>query len=284
MAVLGLLAAPQARAAVSAKDDLGNVVTLARPARRVVALAPHAVEILYDVGAGGNLVGVVSDADYPPDARKRPRTGSYSNPDEEAIVAQKPDLVVVSFGNPKALLERLKARGLPYFVSHPRTVADVMGGMRSLGRLTGHAGEGVKAAGRFRKRLDALAARLKGRRPVRAALLVWDDPITLAGAGAFLHDVLRLAGGANVAADLPQPYPTLDPEQFAVRNPEAIVFALHDQARVKGAATRPGIRNTAAARNHRIFSVPEDLTIRPGPRLISGIEQVARGLHPEAFR
>jgi iron complex transport system substrate-binding protein len=279
-----MLAAGPAEAAVSAQDDLGTVVALPRPARRVVALAPNVVEILFAAGAGPELKGVSAEATFPAAARKLPRVGSFSNPDEEAILALKPDLAVMAHGNPRAFIDRLRSRRIPVFVCHPKKVADVLSAMRGLAVLTGHTARGLSAAGSFQRRLDAVRARVGRQPPVRAAVMVWDDPITVAGSGAFLHDALRLAGGTNVAADLRQPYPTLDPEQFAVRNPEAIVFALHDAERVKRAAARPGIRSTAAARSHRVFAVHEDLILRPGPRLIEGIERMARGLHPGAFR
>jgi len=281
---LSLLSASGSAAAVSVRDDLGALVTVPRPARRVVTLAPSTAELLYAVGAGPELVGVPSEADYPPEVKRLGKIGSYSNPDPEAIIAMKPDLAVVAFGNPRPLLDQLRARKIPVYVSHPKTVAQLLASMRGLGKLTGHPAQGEQTARGFEKRLSAVTGALKGRPPVRSVVMVWDQPITVAGSGAFLHDVLRLAGGVNAAGDLAQPYPTVDPEQFTVRNPAAIVFAGHDATRVREAAGRPGIRSTAAARNRRIFAVPEDFLIRPGPRLIEGIERTARGLHPEAFR
>jgi iron complex transport system substrate-binding protein len=279
-----LLSMAPAGAAVSVRDDLGRTVTLTKPAARVVALAPNVVELLYAAGAGGSLVGTVSDADYPPAVKTVRKVGSYSNPDEEALVAVKPDLVVMTFGNPKALISRLEARRVPVFITHAKRVGDVIAAIRSLGTLTGHAPQAARAAGSLQKRLSALAARLKGRPPVKSLLMVWDDPVTVVGAGAYLNDALRLAGGANAAGDLAAPYPTLDAEQVAVRNPDAILYAGHDPAsRVKLAPARPGLRTTTAARTGRIVAVPENLVIRAGPRLVDGIEAMARALHPEAW-
>lgn len=282
-AVAPVLAARPGSAAITVRDDLGNVVTLARPARRVVALAPNAVESLWAVGAGAQVVGVSAGSDYPTAARSKPQTGSFSNPNEEAIVAMRPDLAVVAHGNPRALLDRLQARKIPVYVLHPKKVADVVSALRGLGRLTGHAAQGEKMAADAEHRLNALASRLSGRPRPRTALLVWDDPITLAGGGAYLNDVITRAGGINVAADLTAPYPTVDAEAFLVRNPEAILFASHDSKRLSAALARPGIRSTAAARTGKVYPVPEDQLLRAGPRLFAGIEAAARRLHPEAF-
>jgi iron complex transport system substrate-binding protein len=270
-------------AAPVARDDLGRTVALPGTAKRVVALSPAAVELLFAVGAGDVLAGVPAEADYPPEARGKPKVGTFSNPDEEAIVALRPDLAVVAHGNPEPLVGRLQARGIPVFVSHPRRVSDILEAMRALGNLTGNAQGGAQAAEEFQQRLDAVHDRVRDRPPVPAALLVWDDPITVAGAGAFLHDALSEAGAENVAGAVSQPYPTIDPERFAAWNPQVILFAGHDARRVRDAAARPGIRATAAAREGRVAAVHEDLALRPGPRLIEAIEAMARALHPGAF-
>jgi iron complex transport system substrate-binding protein len=283
-AVLALLvvAAP-ARSAVSANDDLGTLVTLAKPARRIVALAPNAVELLFAVGAGKQVVGVPTQTDYPPEATKLPKVGGFMTLDEEAILVKRPDLIVLAHGNPKPFIERLRARKIPVFVLHPQKVKDILAAMKSLGKLTGHTKEAEVVLLRFAKELGTITWRVRERPLVRTALLVWDDPLTLAGGGAYLNDALRLVGATNIAADLPKPYPTMDPEQFAVRNPEAILFAVHDAAKVKNAAERPGVRSSAAVKSGRVYHLDDNLLLRPGPRLVQGLRAMAEALHPDAF-
>lgn len=272
-----------ATASVTARDDLGTVVTLAHPARRIVALAPNAVELLFAIGAGKQVVGVPTQTDYPLEATKLPKVGGFMTLDEEAILVKRPDLIVLAHGNPKPFIDRLRARKIPVFVLHPQKVADILTAMKSLGKLTGHSKEAEPIRRRFARGLDDITSRVGKRPPVRTALLVWDDPLTLAGAGAYLNDALRLAGATNVAADLSKAYPTMDPEQFAVRNPEAIVFAIHEAARVKDAAQRPGVRSTAAVKFGRVYHLDDNLLLRPGPRLLQGLRAMAEALHPEAF-
>lgn len=283
-AVIGLTAAgAPAGAAITARDDLGTVITMNRPVRRIVAMAPNAVELLFAVGAGKQVVGVPSQTDYPPEATKLPKVGGFMTPDEEAIVIKRPDLIVLSHGNPKPFINRLRARRIPVFVLHPQTVADIPRSLRSLGVLTGHGKEAGAAATRFETGVAEIVKRVGKRPTVRTALLVWDDPLTLAGRGAYLNDALRIAGATNIAADLAKPYPTMDPEQFAVRNPEAILFAVHEAARVKDATSRPGVRATAAAKSDRVYHLDDDLLLRPGPRLLQGLRAMAEALHPGAF-
>lgn len=267
---------------VVARDDLGRTIALERPARRIVGLAPSAVELLYAAGAGERIAGVCAEADYPPAARSLPRAGSFSNPDEEALAALRPDLVVMAHGNPRALIERLSARGIPVFVQHARRVADIPAALRALGDLAGTAPAARKAAAAFAARVSAVERRIHGRTRPRTALLIWDDPLTLAGSGAYLDDALRLAGGENIAGDLSAPYPTLDPESFAARSPQVILYATHAEARLRGVSARPGVRGTPAARTGRVYAVPVDPLLRPGPRLAEGVEALARAIHPES--
>src|SRR5712692_3405518 len=140
--------------AVTVRDDTGHPVTLARAARRVVSLAPSATEMLFAIGAQGELVGASNADDYPPAARKLPKVGSFSGPDLERIVAARPDLVVAATGNPLALIDRLHRLHLPVYVSYPSTVAGVLRNMLDLAGLTGRE---VPA----RRAVHALEERLK---------------------------------------------------------------------------------------------------------------------------
>jgi iron complex transport system substrate-binding protein len=204
-------------------------------------------------------------------------------PDEEAILVKRPDLIVLAHGNPKPFIDRLRARKIPVFVLHPQRVADIPRALRSLGRLTDHDKDAEAAAARFEKGVADVTRRVANRRALKTALLVWDDPLTLAGAGAYLNDALRLACAKNIAADLPKPYPTMDPEQFAVRNPEVILFAVHEAGKMKDAVKRPGVRSTVAAKSGRVYHLNDNLLLRPGPRLVQGLRAMAEALHPEAF-
>jgi iron complex transport system substrate-binding protein len=280
--VLTALAVP-CQASVTARDDLGSPITLSQPARRIVAMAPNGVELLFAIGAGKLVVGVPSQTDYPPEARRLPKVGGFMTPDEEAILIKRPDLIVLAHGNPRPFIDRLRSRKIPVFVLHPQKVADIPRALRSLGKLTGRGKTAETVAAAFEKGVGDVHRRVRNRPAARTALLVWDDPLTLAGAGAYLNDALRLAGAKNIAADLPKPYPTMDPEQFTIRNPEVILFAVHGAGRVKDAAQRPGVRSTAAVKSGRVYHLDDNLLLRPGPRLLQGLKAMAQALHPEAF-
>src|SRR5262245_32627790 len=150
-----------ARASVSVRDDTGHTVSLARPATRVVSLAPSSTEIVFSVGAGPLLVGASTYDDFPPAARKLPKIGTFSGPDMERIVAARPDLVVAAYGNPLDLIDRLRRQNIPVYVSNPPTVDGVLRNLQDLGRLTGRTGEATSRVRQLRASLERVTARVR---------------------------------------------------------------------------------------------------------------------------
>jgi iron complex transport system substrate-binding protein len=268
-------------ASVQVKDDTGRVVRLARPARRVVSLAPSTTELLYAVGAGGLLVGVSSYDDYPPAVKRVPKIGTFSGPDLERVVAARPDLVVAAHGNPLELIDRLRRQGLPVYVSNPTTVDGVLRNMTDLGRLTGKSAAARQVVRGLQDRLKRVAQTVGRRSPVTTLVVIWDEPLTVAGGRSFIQDILRRAGGANAARGLSEAYPKLDPERLVTLNPTVVLFPVGgDRAKVDRLKSRAGFRQTTAARAGPIYTLNPDWLMRPGPRVVQGVEAIANLLHP----
>lgn len=270
-----------APAAVSAKDDTGHRVELARPARRVVSLAPSATETLFAAGAGSAVVGVSAADDYPAAARRLPKVGSFSGPDLERIVAAQPELVVAAYGNPLELIAQLRRRGVPVYVSNPATVDGVLRNILDLGTLTGSRPAAERAARGLLDRLSAVERRVARRPPVKTLVVIWDEPLTVAGGRSFIQDILRRAGGQNAAASLAEAYPKLDPERLVLMDPAVVLFPVAPVGtnldRLKG---RAGFRQCRAVRAGRVYAMNPDWLERPGPRVVDGVEALARLLHP----
>ena len=284
LACIAVLAkVPCAHAAISVTDDAGERVTLAAPAQRVVALAPHAVELAYAAGGGAKLVGAVSYSDYPSAAKALPRVGTNTALDLERIVALKPDLVIVwRHGNGERQLDRLRALGIPLYHSEPRKLDAVAADLIALGTLMGTAGQAQAAAADYRAKIAALRARYAARSPVSVFYEVWADPLmTLSGAH-IVSDVIALCGGRNVFAHLAPLVPTVSTEAVVAADPEAIVTASQGATRADAplpslAAWQAWPRMTAVARGN-LFAIDGDLITRPGPRLAQGAEQLCRDL------
>lgn len=276
---VGVQVATAAAAGPAVDDDLGNRVQLARPAQRIVALAPHVVETLYAAGAGERIVGAVDYSDYPDAARRIPRVGGYSRLDLEAIAALKPDLVIGwQSGNAAANLGQLKQLGLPLYLSQPNRIDDVAREIERFGVLAGTSATADAAAQQFRARLAALRGRYSGRPPVRVFYQIWRQPLMTIGGRQIISDAIRLCGGENVFAALAAMAPTVDVEAVIAADPEAIVASGMGDAIPEWLADWKRWPTITAVRRDNLFSLPPELIQRHTPRILEGTERLCRDL------
>jgi len=275
-------------------DSLGRKVVVARPAGRVVSLAPSNTEILFAVGAGDRVVGVTMMDDYPPEAKARTSVGgmSASSVNLELLASLRPDLVLATGGVQQPLVEPLERLGLVVVGLDAEKPEDVSANIRLVGRLVGRDKEAEELATRFDARLDAVRRRVADRgdapRP-KVLYLLYDEPLMTVGPGTFLGRMIEAAGGDNVFGDVSARYPTPSEEEVLVRAPEVILatFGLMgggggrtDEEGRKRLLNRPGWGGVPAVRDGRIHALDENLTTRVGPRLVDGLEAMERALAP----
>jgi len=276
---------PQSAAALTVSDQTGRRIELQRPPARIISLVPSVTEILFTIGAQGRLVGRTDFCDYPAEARRKPSVGGMLAPSLEGIVALKPDLVVATpAGNRHETFDQLERLNIPVFLVNPVGVSDVLDAIGRLGRLT----EQVEAADRtvatMRARIETVTTRVSGRPRPRVLYVLWPDPLIVPGRGALVSELIALAGGDSVTADGGQGYPRYSMEAALARNPEVIVLASHGSERsplVRGKWERFGQVPAIAA--GRLYSIDGNLMHRYGPRMVDGLEWLARLIHPEAF-
>ena len=276
---LWLLALLFPLSASAVKDDYGNDVVLAKPASRIVSLAPHLTELLYDAGAGSKLVGAVEYSDFPAAARALPRVGSDAGIDLEAVIALRPDLVVAwpNAGSARAV-DRLAALGLPVFRSEPRELEDIARTLERLGELAGTQARARKEAEAFRGRVNALAKKYAGRSPVRVFYQVWDRPLLTVNGQHVISKVMDLCGGQNVFAALPLIAPEIDREAVLRADPEVIVASGTGGGRPAWLDEWKAFPRLAAAARGQLYAIAPDLIQRHTPRLLEGAEQLCRVL------
>lgn len=277
--VLAAGAAATTRAAVAVQDDSGVWVRLERPARRIVSLAPHITENLFAAGAGQRLVGVVDYSDYPAQAQILPQVGSYAGPDLERILGLRPDLVVAwQSGNPPGTLARLKALGIPVFLSQPDRLDEIASNIERLGHLAGTDAVASQVARTLQADFADLRRRYGDKAKVRVFYQLWHQPLLTAGGGQIINEAISLCGGDNVFARLPDKAPTVSVESVVAANPDVIV------ASGMGRETPIGLDGwrqwrsvNAVARGH-LFVVLADLMQRPTARLQQGTAQLCEWL------
>lgn len=261
--------------AVSVTDDAGQIVTLSRPAQRIVSLAPNLTEILFAVGAGGRVVGVVQYSDYPLAAKKLPRIGGYEQFDLEAVIGLRPDLIVAwQSGNNSGQIAQLKKLGFPVYISEPRRIADVASSMERIGALAGGGEQAARALRDFRSRLARLQAQYAGRAPVRTFYEVWNRPLMTANGAHLIGDVMKLCGAQNVFAGLPTLTPTISEEAVLVADPEVIIASGMDEARPEWLDDWRRWPRMKAVRGGHLYFVPPDILQRHSPRILDGAEQL----------
>jgi iron complex transport system substrate-binding protein len=273
-----LLVAP-AHAAIDITDDAGHRLQLARPAQRIVSLAPHVTELLFAAGAGAKVVGVVAHSDYPPAATAVPQVGTHTRVDLEAVAALKPDLVIAwESGNRDAQLDRFSALGIPVFVNEPRKLEAVAQSLEQFGRLAGTEEAANAAAAAFRQRHAALAARYRNRPPVRLFYQIWNAPLMTINDEQVISDAIRLCGGVNVFGGLQQLAPRVSTEAVLAANPEAIIASGMADARPEWLDQWRRWPSLAATVAGNLYFIPPDLIQRHTPRLLDGAERLCAQL------
>ncbi|HEY5901371.1 MAG TPA: cobalamin-binding protein [Anaerolineales bacterium] len=270
-------------------DGLGREVSLKGPAQRVVSLAPSNTEILFAVGAGKQVVGRDEFSDYPPEAKSLQSVGgSMGQYSTEAVVALKPDLVLAAEINAPELVKQLEDLGLTvYYLKNPKTLEEMYGNLDIVGQLTGHDTAGLVDS--LKKRVQAVDEKvmpLSSRPSVFYEIDATDPakPYTY-GPGSFGDLLIARAGGFNIGNQLSDPYPQMSLEQIVVSNPGIILLGDSmwgtTAEAVKG---RPGWEGIEAVKSGNILPFDDNLVSRPGPRLVDGLEQLARIFHPGAFQ
>ncbi|HEU4797493.1 MAG TPA: ABC transporter substrate-binding protein [bacterium] len=261
-------------------DALGRTVTLRTPPQRIISVAPSVTEILFALGLDRRIVGISAADDYPPDkVGPKTKVGNVVL-DAERILRLRPDLILGVASLQRAQLERLIALRQPVFAVDARTLPEVYEQIALIGRLTERAGQAASLVAGMRRRERAVERAVAGRTTVRVYVEIWGEPLMTAGQGTFITDLVNRAGGQNVFADV-HGWPQVSEEAVVRRNPDVIVVT-YPQGR--GVLTRRGWQRVNAVRAQRVGVVSPSLVSRPGPRLVAGLERLARIIHPEAFR
>lgn len=248
-------------------------------AHRIVSLAPSSTEILFALGVGDRVVGVDQYSDWPPEAAKVPRVGSDLNPSVERILALAPDVVfIATSANSRELPLELERIGVRVVISHVDTLDDIWHDITITGDAVGRHDAAQALVDKLRARVAATRARVAATPPVKALVVVWADPLTVVGGHSFVDEEIRAAGGDNIAGDSVQPYPQFSVERMLARAPDVIVVGSHKGGPSPAPLTaHPSL---PAVKNGRVHSVDGDLLFRPGPRVVDGIELLARLFHP----
>ena len=267
-------------------DQLGRHVTIPEKPERIVSLAPSITEIVFALDQGYRLKGVTTYSDFPPEAKKLPKVGSYVQLDLEKIVALKPDLcIAIKDGNPIVVAQRLESMKIPVYAVNPKNLKTVIQTVQEIGGLLKVEKKANKLVQNMKLRIQKVKSMVaKTTYRPRVFLQIGVSPIVSVGTNTFSHELIVLAGGKNLAEGAIA-YPRYSIEQVLALSPEVIIITSMERAAVfkKVKAEWDRWPNMPAVRNHHVFIEDSNLFDRPTPRLVDGLELMVRLIHPELF-
>lgn len=266
-------------------DDAGHRIYFAKPPARIVSLAPSITEMLFALGLEERIVGVTEFCDFPPAAKSKAKVG-YSNPSMEAIIALRPEVVLTpkDFLRPdlQVKLEQLK---IPVFVLDAHTLEDIPLQIHTLGQMFEKASAANAVTQLMRQRLAEIRRKVEALPTRRVLYVLNSQPLITVGPGSFIHQMIGLAGGTNIATQTNVAYPRLSMESVLKEDPEVLIFPSGEVETVPRSEQQQWRRwdSLSAVKQQRFHEVSSSLLNRPGPRVVEGLEQLARAIHPEIF-
>ena len=268
-------------------DEVGREVTFSFPPKRIVSLAPNVTEILFGLGLDEEIVGVSIHCNFPEKAKTKVQVGSYISLDFEKIVSLKPDLIIATgAGNTRDMVERLEKLGFPTYVIFPKNFKDVLRSIGHISQVVDREEEGMRIIQAMKRRRQRVVEVTQGLPKPKIFLQIGEAPIVTVGKNSFGDDLIRLAGGENIAGKEKEMYPRLGMEEILKRSPEVIIISSMnpkgDYQKILQGWSR--WKTIPAVKNRRIYLIDSDLVDRPSPRLIEGLEEIAKMLHPERFK
>ena len=262
-----------------------------RPSR-IISLIPAVTEMLFAIGAGPQVIAVSSFDEYPPEVKRLERVGALLDPDVERILALHPDLVVV-YGSQEDLQRQLQRANIPQYSYRHAGLAGVTSTLRALGDRVGRASEAADVIRRIDEHMADIRRRVGGKPRPRTLLVFGRESGALrgmyvSGGFGFINDMLDIAGGENLFADMRRESVQATTETILSRKPEVILelrAGPYDTAQIgRETAVWQALTALPAVRSGRVQFIVDPRTVVPGPRVAEGTELIARALHPEAFK
>lgn len=282
---------------VTVTDQAGRLVTLEKTPEKIISLAPSNTEIVFALGRGDKVVGVTQFCNYPPEAQDKPRIGGFSPTDIdvsiEQIVVIEPDLILASETHLTEVIPKLEQfvpeSAIIVLKTETETFDVVFEAITLVGKCTGAEDEAAQLVAEMKDRIKAITDKtnnLMGSDRLKVLYMVWHDPIFAIGGGTLGNALIEAAGGVNIFQDLAGA-PTVDLETIIVRNPQVILASANIGSGFdlpyQFALTEPRLEGVEARINGWVYPVNDDLTGRPGPRIVEALELLASLIHPEIF-
>ncbi|TSA54077.1 MAG: cobalamin-binding protein [Dehalococcoidia bacterium] len=275
---------------ITVTDDLGRKVTINRLPQRIISLAPSNTEILFALGLDDRIIGVTDYCDYPDAAKRKTRVAGYSTPDLEKLVSLQPDLVVAESIQEKTVLPALERLGMTVYVTEATTIDTILNDISILGKITGKTAKASRVLDTMNSKINSIVSKtqnLSSAQRLKVLYVNWHDPIWTMGRNTYIDDVIIKAGGINIYAADFEKSRAVSLESVVAKNPQVIFISgmgTTGDVVYKGIKDEVRLYTVDAALNNRIYKISDaNLIERPGPRIVDGLVEVARMIHPEIF-
>ena len=265
----------EAYCAIEVVDEDGNLIKLEKPAERIISLAPSVTELLFAIGAGSQVVGVIEYSDFPPEAKTLQVVGRFDLLDIEKILELEPDLIIGwKSGNPRTSIEQLKRLGLSVYLVELNDLPSISTQMESLSKLAGTTIEAKEAINHFNQTYESLVTQYSNRESVRTFYQVWESPIITTGGQELMNDIIELCSGENIFNAIDQIAPKVSLEAVIIANPEVIIGSGVGLTRPEWLNDWESWPSLKAVSEEHVYFIPPDLVQRQTPRTLIGAKQM----------
>lgn len=277
----------EAEGPITVVDDTGKEIILEKPAERIISAAPSNTEILFALGLEEKVVGVSDLDNYPEEVKEKEKVGGLYDPNVEKIISLQPDLVLVLRGAEEAIAQ-LEDKGIVIYTAEPKTLDQALENIRKIGQLTGADAQAQELISQMQEDIDAVKSGVadipEEKRP-KVFWVVWNDPLMSAGQDTFISDLIVTAGGVNILAlDGLTGWPEYSVEKLIEHDPDVIIAPESLAPTPDVILQDPRFSSLRAVQGKRVYVVPDDLVVRPGPRVTQGLFLIAKAIHPELFQ
>lgn len=264
-------------------DSIGREVVIEKQPEKIISIAPAITEILFALGLDQEIIGVSDYCDYPEAAQAKEKIGGFQDPNVEVILSKEPDIVFASAGIQEELITKLEELNITVVVLESANIQQVLDNIQLAGDITGREDKAQEIVSGMKGKMDNIIQKVQDQPKTTVFFEVWDDPLMSAGSSSFIHNIIETAGCINVAGDNKEEFYTFSMEKLLEINPDVYIVNDHSHtpADIK---TRNGYDALSAVKNNKVFSIQDDLISRAGPRVIQGLEEMAKIAHPEVFK
>lgn len=267
---------------IAVTDSLGREVVFETIPEKIISISPGTTEILFALGLDDKIIAVSDYCDYPEAALAKPKIGGFQDPNLEVILSMEPDVVFSAGGIQEELITKMDELGINVVVLDADNIEQILENITIAGQVTGKDQKAQELVADLSNRMNSVIEKVKEEPKPMVFFEVWDDPLMTAGSTSFINNVIETAGGTSIGAVNAEEFYNFSMEQLLEADPDIYIVNTHSHE-PQDIKVRNGYDVLSAVKNDKVFAIDDNTISRPGPRIIDGLEAMAKILHPDLF-